>query len=90
MNLTTAELILGARRSREPGKSGAQLMPVRPELRHFYGYHWRHVIRPRILARAHGKCERWFQSPSHRGPRARRFAARAMVSALLAVSVPFS
>ena len=33
-------------------------MPVRPELRHFYGYHWRHVVRPRILARAHGKCER--------------------------------
>lgn len=33
-------------------------VPVRPELRKFYGYHWRYVIRPRILARAGGRCEK--------------------------------
>jgi len=32
-------------------------MPIRPELRQFYGRHWRTVIRPRILARARGRCE---------------------------------
>lgn len=32
-------------------------MPIRPELRKFYGKHWREVIRPRILARAGNKCE---------------------------------
>jgi hypothetical protein len=32
-------------------------MPIRPELRKFYGRHWRQVIRPRILARARNRCE---------------------------------
>lgn len=32
-------------------------MPIRPELRKFYGREWREVIRPRILARAGNKCE---------------------------------
>ncbi len=32
-------------------------MPVRPELRHFYGYHWRKHVRPPILLGARGKCE---------------------------------
>lgn len=33
-------------------------MPLRPELRPFYGHHWRTVTRPRILERAGGRCER--------------------------------
>jgi hypothetical protein len=32
-------------------------MPIRPELRQFYGRKWRTVTRPRILARAGDKCE---------------------------------
>ena len=32
-------------------------MPIRAELRHFYGREWREVTRPRILARAGGRCE---------------------------------
>jgi len=32
-------------------------MPIRPNLRHFYGRVWRTVTRPRILARAGKKCE---------------------------------
>jgi hypothetical protein len=32
-------------------------MPIRPELRKFYGPQWRKVVRPRILARAGNKCE---------------------------------
>jgi hypothetical protein len=32
-------------------------MPIRPDLRHFYGHEWRTVTRPRILARAKNKCE---------------------------------
>jgi 5-methylcytosine-specific restriction endonuclease McrA len=32
-------------------------VPVRPELRKFYGYHWRKHVRPPILFRARGKCE---------------------------------
>lgn len=32
-------------------------MPIRPELRKFYGREWRTVTRPRILARAGNKCE---------------------------------
>ena len=32
-------------------------MPIRPELRHFYGRIWRTITRPRILARAGNKCE---------------------------------
>lgn len=32
-------------------------MPVRKELRHFYGREWRTVTRPRILARAGNRCE---------------------------------
>jgi hypothetical protein len=33
-------------------------VPIRRELRKFYGREWRTVIRPRILARAGNKCER--------------------------------
>jgi len=33
-------------------------MPIRPELRKFYRREWRTVIRPRILARAHNRCEK--------------------------------
>lgn len=32
-------------------------MPIRPDLRHFYGREWRQEIRPRILARAKNRCE---------------------------------
>ena len=32
-------------------------MPIRPELRKFYGRVWRTVTRPRILKRAGDKCE---------------------------------
>lgn len=32
-------------------------MPIRREFRKFYGRTWREVIRPRILARAHHRCE---------------------------------
>lgn len=31
---------------------------MRKELRPFYGYRWRTITRPRIIARAGGKCER--------------------------------
>jgi hypothetical protein len=32
-------------------------MPIRPELRKFYGATWRTVTRPRILKRAGNCCE---------------------------------
>ena len=32
-------------------------MPIRPDLRKFYGREWRTVIRPRILKRARDRCE---------------------------------
>lgn len=32
-------------------------MPIRPELREFYGEEWQTVTRPRILERAGNKCE---------------------------------
>jgi hypothetical protein len=32
-------------------------MPIRPELRKFYGRQWREVTRPRILERADNRCE---------------------------------
>lgn len=32
-------------------------MPLRPELRKFYGHEWRTVTRPRILTRAGNRCE---------------------------------
>lgn len=32
-------------------------MPIRPELRKFYGKEWQTIIRPRILARAKNRCE---------------------------------
>lgn len=32
-------------------------MPIRADLRHFYGREWREVTRPRILARAKNCCE---------------------------------
>jgi hypothetical protein len=33
-------------------------MPIRPELRKFYGAHWRQVVRPKILRRAGGRFEK--------------------------------
>lgn len=32
-------------------------MPIRPELKPFYGVEWKTVTRPRILARAYDRCE---------------------------------
>ena len=32
-------------------------VPIKPELRHFYGREWRKITRPRILRRAHDRCE---------------------------------
>jgi hypothetical protein len=32
-------------------------VPIRKDLRKFYGREWRTVTRPRILARAHDRCE---------------------------------
>jgi hypothetical protein len=32
-------------------------MPLRSDLRHFYGREWRTITRPRILARAQNRCE---------------------------------
>ena len=32
-------------------------MPTRSDLRQFFGHEWRTVIRPRILERAHNRCE---------------------------------
>jgi hypothetical protein len=32
-------------------------MPIRPELKQFYGVEWKTVTRPRILARAKNCCE---------------------------------
>jgi hypothetical protein len=40
-----------------PQPPRAELMPIRKELRPFYGLEWRTVIRPRILARAGDCCE---------------------------------
>lgn len=33
-------------------------MPIRPELRQFYGREWREEVQPRILKRAGNRCER--------------------------------
>ena len=49
-------------------------MPIRPELRRFYGREWRHVIRPRILARAGNRCEEC-HAPD-RGPVERGWAGK--------------
>lgn len=43
-------------------------MPIKPELRHFYGRVWRTVTRPRILARAGNKCEQC-GVPGAKGPK---------------------
>jgi hypothetical protein len=32
-------------------------VPIRADLRHYYGRDWRIVVRPRILARAENRCE---------------------------------
>jgi hypothetical protein len=40
-------------------------MPIRPELKHFYGKEWQTVTRPRILERAKQKCEQCGK-PNHR------------------------
>ena len=32
-------------------------MPIRPDLRKFYGRHWREVVRRRIIRRARNRCE---------------------------------
>ncbi len=39
-------------------------MPIRPELKQFYGVEWKTVTRPRILARAHDRCE-WCGVSNH-------------------------
>lgn len=39
-------------------------MPIRPDLRHFYGREWQTVTRPRILERAGHKCEQC-KKPNH-------------------------
>ena len=39
-------------------------MPIRPELRQFYGREWHTVIRPRILKRARDRCEQC-RIPNH-------------------------
>jgi hypothetical protein len=39
-------------------------MPIRADLRHFYGREWRTVTRPRILARAGNRCEQC-RVPNH-------------------------
>ena len=39
-------------------------MPIKPELRQFYGKAWKTVTRPRILARAANRCEQC-QVPNH-------------------------
>ncbi len=39
-------------------------MPIRADLRHFYGREWRLVTRPRILARAGNRCEQC-RVPNH-------------------------
>lgn len=46
-------------------------MPIKPELRQFYGKVWRTVTRPRILARAGNKCEQC-HVPNHAGPEDKR------------------
>jgi 5-methylcytosine-specific restriction endonuclease McrA len=33
-------------------------MPIAPEFRRFYGHHWRTVVRPAVLRRAGGACQR--------------------------------
>lgn len=38
-------------------------MPIRPELKIFYGVEWKTVTRPRILARAQNRCE-WCGVPN--------------------------
>lgn len=39
-------------------------MPIRPDLKHFYGREWRTVIRPRILARDENRCN-FCGKPNH-------------------------
>lgn len=39
-------------------------MPICPEFRHLYRHQWQTVTRPRVLERAHNKCERC-QKPLH-------------------------
>lgn len=39
-------------------------MPIRPELKHYYGAQWRKQIRPRILERDGHKC-RFCRKPNH-------------------------
>jgi hypothetical protein len=38
-------------------------MPIAPEYRRFYGHRWRTVVRPRILERSGGLCERCGRCP---------------------------
>jgi hypothetical protein len=46
-----------------PGTRRGLGMPIARELKHLYGHHWRTVIRPRILHRCGGRCERCHQLP---------------------------
>jgi len=38
-------------------------MPIHPELRHYYGHRWRTVVRPQVLLRSGGVCERCGRCP---------------------------
>jgi len=38
-------------------------MPIAPHFKRFYGHRWRTVVRPRILQRAGGVCERCGRCP---------------------------
>jgi hypothetical protein len=38
-------------------------MPIAPEFRHMYGHRWRTVIRPAVLKRCQGRCERCRRIP---------------------------
>lgn len=38
-------------------------MPIHPDARRYYGHHWRTVVRPSVLARSGGVCERCGRCP---------------------------
>lgn len=39
-------------------------MPIAPEYQHMYGHRWRTVIRPAIIERCGGRCERCRRRPA--------------------------
>lgn len=54
--MLTSARIAGGSANRCPA-GNFRPMPIRQDLRHFYGRVWRTVTRPRILARAGNQCE---------------------------------